>query len=102
LINLSLAVHGTHELNFYSIQFFGQFIQYLQKIVQKTQIRSRDSSDRSGILSYLQRKLSLSEFHSFVLVSASSTGDSIDNPSENVLMYEDDNQYRENSPNQSI
>jgi hypothetical protein len=70
LTNLSPVANGTHELDLNSIEFFGQFIQHSPKIVQRTQIESRDSSDRFGVLFYLHIKLSLNEFCSLVLVSA--------------------------------
>jgi hypothetical protein len=67
-----------------SIEFFGQFIQYFPKIVQNTQIKCKDSSDPFGVLFYLQRKLSFSEFHSLVFASASSSEDLFISPPENV------------------
>jgi hypothetical protein len=102
LTNLSPRADGKQSLNLISIEFFGQFIQYFSKIIQKTQIKSRDTSDRFGVLFYLQRKLSLDEFHSLVLVSVSSSGDPICNPPENVLFYQGRNWYSKDSPNQSI
>jgi hypothetical protein len=85
LTNLSPGTDGTEILRLGSIEFFGQFIQYFPKIIQKTQIKSIDDADRFGVLFYLQRKLSFSEFHSLVLVSASSSGNPINHPPENVL-----------------
>jgi hypothetical protein len=102
LINLSPNTDGPEILNLKSIEFFGQFIQYFPKIIQKTQIKSIDASDRFGILFYLQRKLSFSEFHSLVLASASSSGDPIVFPPGNVLFYSGFNWYSKDSSNQSI
>jgi hypothetical protein len=68
--NLSPATNSTHSLHLYSIDFFGQFIQCFPKIIQKTQIKPNDPSDRLGALLYLHRKLSSSEFPSLVLASA--------------------------------
>jgi hypothetical protein len=102
LTNISPNTDEKQNLNLYSIEFFGQFIQKFPKIIQKTYIKSEDPLDRFGVLFYLQRKLSFSEFHSGVLVSASSSGDPINYPPEDVLFYGNDNWFSKDYPNQSI
>jgi hypothetical protein len=93
---MELKVYFSIQLN-----FLEPYHQYGPKIAQKTQIKSTNASDQLGVLFYLHRSFSLSEYRSQISVIASSSPDP-KFPPENVLFYNGCNWYSSNSPNQFI